>query len=45
MHITQGLEQSIRFREGQSEGTNNVVKSLEMHHVAGLTDIRGRVAR
>ncbi len=39
------MEQQIKARENQSEGATNAVKNLEMHHVAGLTDLRGRVAR
>jgi DNA replicative helicase MCM subunit Mcm2 (Cdc46/Mcm family) len=26
-------------------GTNNAVKNLEVHHVASLTDLRGRIVR
>ncbi|ELU06030.1 hypothetical protein CAPTEDRAFT_149793 [Capitella teleta] len=39
------LEEQIKSREGYSEGTQSAVKNLEMHHVAGVTDLRGRVAR
>ncbi len=41
----QAMEQQIKAKENQSEGASNAVKNLEMHHVAGLTDLRGRVAR
>ena len=41
----QFLEEQIKSREGYTEGTQSAVKNLEMHHVAGVTDLRGRVAR
>uniref|UniRef100_A0A8W8HS32 Uncharacterized protein n=1 Tax=Magallana gigas TaxID=29159 RepID=A0A8W8HS32_MAGGI len=39
------LEESIRTRDNVSMGTNNAVKNLEVHHVASLTDLRGRIVR
>ncbi|XP_062597003.1 protein FAM81A-like isoform X2 [Saccostrea cucullata] len=39
------LEESVRARDNASMGTNNAVKNLEVHHVASLTDLRGRVVR
>ena len=39
------MEDQIRSKESYVEGTTNAVKNLEVHHVAGLTDLRGRVAR
>ena len=39
------LEEEIRMKHGQVEGQTMAVKNLELHHVAGVTDLRGRVAR
>ncbi|XP_061174278.1 protein FAM81A-like isoform X2 [Saccostrea echinata] len=39
------LEESVRARDNATMGTNNAVKNLEVHHVASLTDLRGRVVR
>ncbi len=33
------------MKETHVEGAQNAVKNLEIHHVAGVTDLRGRVAR
>lgn len=43
--LRQQLEESIRTRDNVSMGTNNAVKNLEVHHVASLTDLRGRIVR
>lgn len=43
--LQQQLEESIRTRDNVSMGTNNAVKNLEVHHVASLTDLRGRIVR
>ncbi|KAL4227871.1 hypothetical protein ACF0H5_013309 [Mactra antiquata] len=40
-----GLEESIRSRDSATVGTNTAVKNLEVHHVATLTDLRGRIVR
>ena len=45
MCIDQSLEGEIKQKETVIGGTQDNVKTLEMHHVAGLTDVRGRVAR
>lgn len=39
------LEETIRSRDQAAVGTNTAVKNLEVHHVATLTDLRGRVVR
>ena len=39
------LESEIRSRQTKAEGQSAAVKNLELHHVAGVTDLRGRVAR
>ena len=41
----EALETEIRSRQNQVEGQSTAVKNLELHHVAGVTDLRGRVAR
>jgi len=41
----QTLEKQILVKEHAYSGTQNAVTNLEMHHVAGLTDLRGRVGR
>lgn len=41
----QSLEENLRHRDNATVGTNNAVKNLEVHHVASLTDLRGRVVR
>ena len=41
----QFLEAQIKDRDGATIGTQNVVKNLELHHVAGVTDLRSRVVR
>lgn len=41
----ESLESEIRSRQSQVEGHSTAVKNLELHHVAGVTDLRGRVAR
>lgn len=41
----QGIEESIRSRDSATVGTNTAVKNLEVHHVASLTDLRGRIVR
>ena len=35
----------MKSRTGVNQSTHDSVKNLEMHHVAGVTDLRGRVAR
>ena len=39
------IESEIKQKDSAIGGTQNNVKTLEMNHVAGLTDLRGRVAR
>lgn len=39
------LEDEIRSKESTLEGNKTAFKNLELHHVAGVTDLRGRVAR
>jgi hypothetical protein len=39
------LEAQIKERDGATIGTQHVVKNLELHHVAGVTDLRSRVVR
>uniref|UniRef100_H3ASS9 Family with sequence similarity 81 member B n=1 Tax=Latimeria chalumnae TaxID=7897 RepID=H3ASS9_LATCH len=39
------LEEQIRARDGVSAGTSFAVQSLDVKHVAGIGDLRGRVAR
>jgi hypothetical protein len=39
------LEESIKARDTAHVGTNNAVKNLEVHHVATLTDLKGRIVR
>lgn len=39
------LEETIRARDSATVGTNTAVKNLEVHHVATLTDLRGRIVR
>ncbi|WAR00214.1 LOW QUALITY PROTEIN: FA81A-like protein [Mya arenaria] len=39
------LEEQIKARDNAAVGTNSAVKNLEVHHVATLTDLRGRVVR
>lgn len=39
------IEDSIKSRDSAHVGTNNAVKNLEVHHVATLTDLRGRIVR
>ena len=39
------LENEIKQKDNVIGGTQSNVKALEMNHVAGLTDLRGRVAR
>ncbi|KAH3842351.1 protein FAM81A-like [Dreissena polymorpha] len=39
------LEETIRARDSAAVGTNTAVKNLEVHHVATLTDLRGRIVR
>jgi uncharacterized protein YlxW (UPF0749 family) len=41
----QYLEAQIKDRDGATIGTQHVVKNLELHHVAGVTDLRSRVVR
>jgi len=41
----EALESEIRSKQNQVEGQSTAVKNLELHHVAGVTDLRGRVAR
>ncbi|CAH1796182.1 unnamed protein product [Owenia fusiformis] len=41
----ESLESGIKQKENAAEGTSTAVKNLEVHHVAGLTDLRGRVVR
>jgi hypothetical protein len=44
LHV-QFLEAQIKERDGATIGTQHVVKNLELHHVAGVTDLRSRVVR
>lgn len=39
------LEDQLRVRDNAAVGTNSAVKNLEVHHVASLTDLRGRIVR
>jgi len=39
------LEAEIRSKDSKLEGNSTAFKNLELHHVAGVTDLRGRVAR
>lgn len=39
------LDEELRSRYSQVDGQNAAVKNLELHHVAGVTDLRGRVSR
>ncbi|XP_046373676.1 protein FAM81A-like [Haliotis rufescens] len=39
------LEENIKARDSAALGTNNAVKSIEMHHVTSLSDLRGRIVR
>lgn len=39
------LQEQIRARDNFSYGTNSALKTLEMRHMSGLGDLRGRVAR
>ncbi|XP_033750803.1 protein FAM81A-like [Pecten maximus] len=39
------LDDQLRHRDNATVGTNNAVKNLEVHHVASLTDLRGRIVR
>jgi peptidoglycan hydrolase CwlO-like protein len=39
------LEEQLRNRDVVHQGANTAVKNLEIHHIAGQTDLRGRVAR
>ncbi|XP_069137003.1 protein FAM81A-like [Argopecten irradians] len=39
------LDDQLRHRDDATVGTNNAVKNLEVHHVASLTDLRGRIVR
>ena len=41
----QSIDGQIRQREGASDGAQTAVRSLEVQHVTGLSDLRGRVAR
>ena len=41
----EALENEIKSRHTQVEGQSTAMKNLELHHVAGVTDLRGRVAR
>lgn len=41
----EALESEIKSRHSQVEGQSTAVKNLELHHVAGVTDLRGRVGR
>ena len=47
LHILflQAIEDSIKSRDNAHVGTNNAVKNLEVHHVATLTDLKGRIVR
>uniref|UniRef100_UPI00398F0495 protein FAM81A-like n=1 Tax=Pristiophorus japonicus TaxID=55135 RepID=UPI00398F0495 len=39
------LQEQIRTRDIASQGANSMVKCLEMRHLNGIGDLRGRVAR
>ncbi|OWF47733.1 protein FAM81A-like [Mizuhopecten yessoensis] len=39
------VDDQLRHRDNATVGTNNAVKNLEVHHVASLTDLRGRIVR
>ncbi|KAL3866732.1 hypothetical protein ACJMK2_044013 [Sinanodonta woodiana] len=39
------LDEQIRSRDQATAGTNSAMKNLEVHHVASLTDLRGRIVR
>ncbi|XP_052098447.1 protein FAM81A-like [Mytilus californianus] len=39
------LDDQLRVRDNAAVGTNSAVKNLEVHHVASLTDLRGRIVR
>ncbi|KAI0224317.1 Protein FAM81B [Lamellibrachia satsuma] len=39
------LEKQLMMKDQVYTGTQTAVTNLEMHHVAGLTDLRGRVVR
>ncbi|XP_020902165.1 protein FAM81A [Exaiptasia diaphana] len=39
------IEDELRSKESKLEGNSTAFKNLELHHVAGVTDLRGRVAR
>ena len=41
----QTLEKQLMMKDQVYTGTQTAVTNLEMHHVAGLTDLRGRVVR
>ena len=41
----EALQSEIRSKQSQFEGQSTAVKNLELHHVAGVTDLRGRAAR
>lgn len=41
----QFLEAQIKERDGATVGTQRVVKNLELHHVAGVTDMRSQLLR
>lgn len=41
----EALEDEIKSRHTQVQGQSTAMKNLELHHVAGVTDLRGRVAR
>ena len=43
--LKQSIEGDIKQKDTALGGTQDNVKNLEMHHVTGLTDVRGRVAR
>ena len=43
--ISQNLESQLRHKEGEIQGASSSVKNLELSHVAGITDLRGRVIR
>ncbi|XP_013411484.1 protein FAM81A [Lingula anatina] len=39
------VEDQLRMKDSSTSQASAAVKNLEVHHVAGLTDLRGRVAR
>ncbi|XP_064609737.1 protein FAM81A-like [Liolophura sinensis] len=39
------IEEQLRARDASATTTTSAVKNLEVHHVATLTDLRGRVVR